>query len=78
MPPETFDDGWNVREDGCMAGGKAVPFPGRDETIWLVKAQWPTPGTTGRLILREYEDGSITIERGRVWLPQADGDGDGA
>jgi hypothetical protein len=72
-------DGWSFKEDFCAAGGKSMPFPGRDETLWLVKVNWPSNDTMGRLILREYESGEITIERGRVWMPQADGDdGDGA
>jgi hypothetical protein len=69
-----MDHEWNFREDFCKGGGKAIAFEDRDETLWLIKVDWPTPNTMGRLILREYDDGRITIERGRVWMPQADGD----
>lgn len=79
MKAQSDPDGWSFREDYCAAGGKAVSFGDRDETLWVVRADWPAPNTMGRLIVREYDDGRITVERGRVWMPQADGDGeDGA
>jgi hypothetical protein len=84
--PGSSEDGWTFREDFCAAGGKAIPFDGRDETLWLIRVEWPTPNAMGRLIIREYEhawrhplsgemvEHAITVERGRVWMPQADGD----
>jgi hypothetical protein len=84
------DDGWSVQEDGKPGDGKPLKFPGRTETMWRIKSDWPLPGTTARVTIREYQnpwighDGevhvdAITIERGRVWrvMPPENGD-DGA
>jgi hypothetical protein len=76
-------------EDTKPMGGKPTKYPGREETVWLVKTDWPLPGTVGRLVIRvhttpwidhhgEVHNDAITLERGRVWnQAQADGD-DGA
>ena len=66
---------WNFLEDARPGGGKAFAFQGRSETVWIIKTEFPRPGTMGRLIIREWEDGTITVERGRVWMPGPEEDG---
>jgi hypothetical protein len=62
-----FDE-WNREEDALPGGGVSIPFRGYSETMWIVRLQWPTR-SLARLVIREHEDGRITAQPGRVWIP---------
>ena len=71
-------DGWSFAED-ARPGMETKPyaFPGRQETVWLISVRQLGPLHCGRLIVREWDDGRITLERGRVW-PNRDEEHDDA